>query len=130
MPNHGFDRADGAVLLLRTGVVEGHVEGFDFRFITEGRASPVGLYKLHGTWIDASVVVGLPHSTHLPLGMGCSQATIASVAGAANTFDYRINTIAVPLCLRQALQHEGGDTFADGNAVGAVVKRTTATPWR
>ena len=128
MADHRLDRPDRAGG--RRGLTKHHAERRDFGLVAQRRARAVGLDQRDAGRIEPGFAVGTPYCRHLPGRMGRSQATVAAVAGAADTIDDGIDAVAVALSVGQALEHHGAHAFADGNAVGARVEWPRAAAWR
>jgi hypothetical protein len=65
----------------------------------------------------------------LPLGPRSGQPQGAAVAGAAESLDHGVDTIAVTFGVGESFEHHTRDAVAEGNAVAGAVE-AAASPCR
>ncbi len=87
-------------------------------------AGGVRLEQLDGRGRAVGVGVGAGQRQPLPFGAGRVDALGPAVAGRADAADDRVDTVAVPLGVGEALQRDHADALADEGAVGGVVERS------
>ena len=120
----GFHRTQSAAGRF---VVEHQLESGEFGHVAGLGRGAVRLEKFDGRRIVAGPLVGATQSLGLALGARCVDAGRAAVGRRTDAADHRMDRIAVPLGVAEALEREHAHTLADDGAVGGVGERPTVT---
>ena len=119
----GLDRAQGDRARLDTGAAEDLAETLQLGRVPDAGRGPVRLDRGGGARLEPGARPGTLHRQTLADGVRGSDALPLAVAGAAEPEQYGVHTVAVPLGVREPLEHEERGSLAHDEAVCACIER-------
>src|SRR5712692_1260375 len=128
--DHRLNRANRRALRWRLEFVKEPSQSLDFRLIAGNCTGSVRLDQTHRRWGKPGLGVGPAQRANLTFRSRRSQTTVAAVARSADSPDDRVDSVAIPLCVRETLENDRREAFSDRDPVGFRVDRTSATRWR
>ncbi len=85
-------------------------------------ARAVGFDQVDGIGRDLGRLIGPFQRLHLPFGARRVNGVAPPVARGANAFDHRVNSVSIPLGVRQTFDDEHAHAFADDRTVAVPVE--------
>ena len=122
----GLDRAQRDRPVRRARLAEHVGQAGQLSGVADARRRAVRLDAGGRRRVDTGDVPGALHRQPLPDGVGRRDALAATVAGAGDAEQHRVDPVAVALGVRQALEHEQRGALAHHEPVGAGVERAGA----
>ena len=120
--DHRLDGPDGHRARRHPRVPVDQVQPLDLGAVSGLGSGAVSLQQADVGGAHARLGIGGPEGPRLTRAAGRVDGLRAPVAGAADAREHRVDPIAVPLRVRQALQHDDADALAQDRAVAVAVE--------
>ena len=130
VPDLRFHRAELAPRPVGTRGAEHCGEAAHFRRVPDRRPGSVRFDQFDRVGGDACILVRRLEATDLPFGARCVNRGPLSVGGASDSEELRVDRVAIPLGIREALQDDEADPFAEGRAIAIAIERAGVTARR